>query len=562
MKKAYILILSVLCIFSLFSVAAAYDSPFASQKDTASNAQSFKSIKDGLIVSGKTAEPDQKSVFPSVNTAADSNKLQENDSRTEGYLVIDSITPLIEADEQALSMFSAFSGLRLDYATQTGSIPMTSFGLSLSDYPVFSYALQRTNPYFISSNFLGENTYMINEDDKFEEKLVDAVYRMVEKSNTGAEMPDINEVYDIIQSIRDGSMNVSPVAMQQSFEFTQEIDPSAFESVMMNLMMRFTEAAPEAENNYFFTDIPQDRILFSWPEVSTLPVFQKGSAAISGTITQQDILDILNALTQFLADNPEFADAVNQMVLTAMAQTNPQMAQMEGVNILNEILPGLKESAETNLKDFTLTFKMDQDMYGAPVLFIVEVVSRSETETTDTIIRFHMANDLNGAAFEAAVDRVQGAQMLPVIRALVSTSADKEGGSNVNINFLIDDGEKTSFEYSQLTETSSIADAAEISNTEINFDLNGERGYGMVFTTGTPNIFGGKDQATQITYTHISQGTPLITASISGESITTEALPGFTAADAVAVSQMNESDYDALVTNFFTNIMMLAMIFG
>ena len=459
-------------------------------------------------------------------------------------------------------MFSAFSGLRLDYTTQTGSIPMTSFGLSLSDYPVFSYTLQRTNPYFISSNFLGDNTYMINENDKFEEKLVDAVYRMVEKSNTGAEMPDINEVYAIIQSIRDGSMNVSPVAMQQSFEFTQEIDPSAFESVMMNLMMRFTEAAPEAENNYFFTDIPQDRILFSWPEVGTLPECQKGTTAISGTITQQNILDILNALTQFLADNPEFADAVNQMVLTAMAQTNPEMAQMEGVNILNEILPGLKESVATNLNDFTLTFKMDQDMYGAPVLFIVEVVSGSGAETTDTIIRFHMANDLNGSAFEAAVDRIQGAQMLPFIRALVSTSADKEEGSNVNINFLIDDGEKTAFEYSQLTETSSIADAAEISNTEINFDLNGERGYGMVFTTGTPNIFGGKDQTTQITYTHISQGTPLITASISGESITTEALPGFTAADAVAVSQMNESDYDTLVTNFFMSIMMLAMIFG
>ena len=563
MKKTFTLLLSLICIFSLLSAAAAYDSPFEKQNNTAPDTQtSFNSIKDGLIVSGKSPSPDSKSVYPSDSITADFNKPQPDEFRREGSLVIDSIEPLIDADAQMLSAFSAFSGLRFDYAAQNGSVPMTSFNLSLSDYPIFSYALQKTNPYFVNSNFLGENTYMIYEDDKFEEKLVDAVYRMVEKSGTKSEMPDINEVYAIIQSIRDGSMNVSSFSMQQSFEFTQEIDPSAFESVLMSLMMRFTEAAPEAENNYFFTDIPQSRKIFSWPEAGTLPAFQKGSSAISGTFSQQDLLNILNALTRFFADNPELSNALNQAILTSLAQSNPEMAQTEDADILAELLSGLKESVTADLKDFTLIFKMDQDMYGAPVLFSVELINRTDSETTDTIIRFHMTNDLNGSAFEAAVDRVQDQQTLPVIRALFAAPVSENGTSNVKINFRMDDWKESAVEYAQTTESHTTSDMTVISNSDISFDINGERGSAAVFTTGFPNDFGGKDETTQITYTHISQGTPLITASLTGESKTTAALPGFTASDAAAVSQMSESDYDSLVSNFFMNILMLTMIFG
>ncbi len=562
MKKTFTLLLSLICIFSLLS-AAAYASPFEKQNNTAPDAQtSFKSIKDGLIVSGKNPSPDPKSVYPSDNITADFNKSQPDESRTEGSLVINSIEPLIDADEQMLSVFSAFSGLRFDYATQNGSVPMTSFNLSLSDYPIFSYALQRTNPYFVNSNFLGENTYMIYEDDKFEEKLVDAVYRMVEKSGTKTELTDINEVYAIIQSIRDGSINVSPVSMQQSFEFSQEIDPSAFESVLMSLMMRFTEAAPEAENRYLFTDIPESRKLFSWPTVETLPKFQNGTSAISGTFNQQDLLNILNALSRFFADNPELANAVNQVILTSMAQSNPEMAHSEDADLLSEVISGLTENITENLKDFTLIFKMDQDRYGAPVLFTVETINRTEPETTDTIISFHMSNDPNGSAFEAAIDKVQGQQTIPFMRALLVTSTDEEEFSNIKINFRMDDWKKSAFEYAQMTESYSPAAMTSISNTDISFDMNGEQGNAAVFATGFPNDFGGKDVTTQITYTHISQGTPLITASLTGESKTVEALPGLTASDAVAMSQMNVKDYDTLVTNFFMNIMMLAMIFS
>ena len=217
MKKTYMLVLSVICILCLFSAAAAYDSLFDKPNNTAPEAVPFKSIKKGLIPTDQSTEPDPKSVSPFDTPAADFNTPQPSEFRREGSLVIDSIEPLIEADEQTLSVFQAFSGLRFDYVNQTGSVPMTSFNLSLSDYPIFSYALQKTNPYFVSSNFLGEDTYMIYEDDKFEEKLVDAVYRMVEKSNTQTELPDINEVYAIIQSFRDGSIKISPVPMQQHF---------------------------------------------------------------------------------------------------------------------------------------------------------------------------------------------------------------------------------------------------------------------------------------------------------------------------------------------------------
>ena len=563
MKKTFMLILSVICILCLFSAAPAYDSLFDKQNNTAPNeAAPFKSIKQGLVPAGQSTEPDPKSVSPFDTPAADFNAVKPGEFRREGSLVIDSIEPLIEADAQMLSVFQAFSGLRFDFTNQTGSVPMTSFNLSLSEHPIFSYALQKTNPYFVSSNFLGENTYMIYEDDKFEEKLVDAVYRMVEKSDTHTELPDINEVYAIIQSIRDGSINVSPVPMQQSFEFTQEIDTSAFNAVMMTVMMRFAEGTPAAESNYFFTDIPQDKMLFSWPAIETLPALEAGSSAISATFTQQDLLIILNALSQFFSDNPELAEAVNQAILTSMAQANPQMAQMEGVDILSELISGIIESVATDLKDFTLIFSMDQDMHGAPVLFTVELINRTETETTDTVIRFHMVNDLNGSVFEAAVDSIQGQQTLPVIRMLAVNSADEEGVSNVKLNFRIDDQKATAFEYAQMTENHTTAAMTSMSNSEINFDLNGERGNGTVFTTGIPNAFGGEDKTTKITYTHITQGTPLITAMLTGESKTTEALPGLTASDAVAVSQMNESDYDTLVSNFFMNIMMLSMIFS
>ena len=400
---------------------------------------------------------------------------------------------------------------------------------------------------------------MIYEDDKFEEKLVDAVYRMVEKSNTQTELPDINEVYAIIQSIRDGSINISPVPMHQSFELSQEIDTSAFNSVMMTAMMRFAEGTPAAENNYFFTDIPQDQMQFSWPAIETLPVLEAGSSAISATFTQQDLLIILNALSQFFADNPELAEAVNQAIITSMAQTNPQMAQMEGVDILSELISGIKESVATDLKDFTLIFNMDQDMYGAPVLFRVELINRTETETTDTVIRFHMADDFS--VFEAAVDSVQDQQTLPVIRMLAVNNTDDDV-SNVKLNFRIDNAEGTAFEYAQISESHITAAMTSMANSEINFDLNGERGSATVFKTGNPNAYGGEDTSTQITYTHISQGTPLIKATITGESKTTEALLGLSAADAIAVSQMSESDYDTLVSNFFMNIMMLSMIFS
>lgn len=561
MKKMFMLFLSLICIFSLFSAAAAYDSFFDKHNKTESEEAPFKSIKQGLIPTWQqSTEPDSKSANPFNVPAADSNTLPPDEFRREGSLVIDSIEPLIEADEQTVSVFQAFSGLRFDYATQTGSVPMSSFNLSLSDLPIFSYALQKTNPYFVSSNFLGENTYMIYEDDKFEEKLVDAVYRMVEKSGTKTELPDINEVYDIIQSIRDGSMNVSPVSMQQSFEFTQEIDPSAFNSVMMTLMMRFTEGTPVTENNYFFTDIPQDKKLFSWPAIETLPVLEAGSSSVSATFTQQDLLIILNALSQFFADNPELAKAVNQAIITSMAQTNPQMAQMEGVDILSEFISGIKENVATNLKDFTLIFNMDQNMYGAPVLFKVELINHTDTETTDTVIRFHMSEDFS--AFETAVDSIQGQQTLPVFRLLAVNSADEEGISNVRLNLRMDDWKATAFEYAQMTENHTTAAMTSISNSDINFDLNGESGNGTVFAIGTPNAFGGEDKTTHITYTHISQGTPLITATITGESRTTEALPGLTPSDAIAVSQINENDYDTLVSNFFMNIMMLSMIFS
>ena len=72
MKKTSMIVFALLCIFTLVSSVSAYDSFFDKLNNTApAEDNSFKSIKDGLIVTDKNAGTDEKTVIPSEGSAAD-----------------------------------------------------------------------------------------------------------------------------------------------------------------------------------------------------------------------------------------------------------------------------------------------------------------------------------------------------------------------------------------------------------------------------------------------------------------------------------------------------------
>ena len=522
------------------------------------------SIRDGLSLSSKSDSQDQTGGSVFAETDLTGQIAESDNSRREGYLRIDSIQPLGDTSEESSSFFSGLSGLQFSYASQNGDNPSGSFNLSLGEYPIFSYSLQKTNPYFISSSLLGEKTYMIYSEDQFEEKLVDAIYRFAAKSGTDTNLPDINEAYEIIQAFRDGRIQLKPSQTEsiQTFSFDREIDTSAFETFMMNLMMRFTEAEPTNRDGYYYTDLTLQSRAFEWPDETALPEFPKQAAAVSITFTQKDILDLLEVLPHFFADNSELAAAINQYIQTVLAQTNPEIAQLKDVDFITEILNGLEDSVSIYMKDFSLSFKMDMDEYGAPVLFTVDLINNKNGEQNESIICFHMINDDKQTILEISADFVQGGQTFPILRGLGVMNAGEDGTNNISINFRGAAQENTAFEYYQKTENKGKDGYAHSSNSDIHFDWNGERGALLISNTKTPNEFQGNDSFTQVSYTHVSQGTPIFTASLSGESKTTEPLPGLTASDAAAVSQMSEADYDSLVTGFFMQLMMLSMAFG
>ncbi|MBQ6520731.1 MAG: hypothetical protein IJI14_18650 [Anaerolineaceae bacterium] len=533
MKKLIPFFITLACLFGIFSGAFAFQSIF----DRVNN----------------------------LNTGEDASSEIDNDipngTRTEGFIRVDSIESPGETNSGLESLFQALGGLRIDYSSQNDPVPMASFSLGMSDFPIFSYSLQSTEPYFISSNLLGNKQFMIYDEDKFEEKCVDAVYRMVETSGSNSELPDINEVYAIIQSFRDGGIDASSLLPQQSAELTQKIDTSAFQVLLMNMMMKFSESEPTDRNHYFYTETSQESMKFDWPAPDTLPAFPESTSAITGTFTQQDLLDILNTFTRFLAANPELKDVINQGITSYLSRTNPEINEIQDADLITQFVSSLQNSVETNMEGFTLTLKIDMGKYGDPILFTVRLNDQSLKDASDTFIYILMNNNFDGSVFEAAIDSIQGELKSTLFRGIVFSRINEAETAETNLNFYVDSGNSSVFEYMQHNEKYTASTMTEVSNTDFSFDMNGEQGIGQMISTGIPNTYGGKDNTTQITYTHFSQGTPLFTAALTSESKTTDAKPGITASDAIAASQMNDSDYDQLVSGFFTNIVMFAMLF-
>ena len=150
----------------------------------------------------------------------------------------------------------------------------------------------------------------------------------------------------------------------------------------------------------------------------------------------------------------------------------------------------------------------------------------------------------------------------PVFRLLSIAASDSEGNGTDTLNFIFDVQNDNRLEYAQSTEHYTASTMTRVSDSDIQFTWNKESGSGKIFTTEKPNTFGKYDSTTQISYDHVSNGSPLFSITATTESSTSTPLPAVSPSDAVAASQMDESDYEQIASNIFMQLLMLTMNFN
>ena len=560
MKKRNIFLVIMLSILCTFSYSFAYQS-FWDQFGDKPEENNFISIKDGLVSTNKkntiSDAPLQKE--PDISIINLQNNI--DGVRNEGVLRIDSLKVFGNGDENTNSLIQALNGLEFDFSVQTGSIPMNSFSMRLAETPLFTYTGQLTSPYFVNSNFLGTQTYMITQEDQFEEKVVDSLYKMIEKmSGPNSNLPDKQSVYDVIRAFREnGISNSLSASMSMNISFEQNLDASAFEPIMMTLMTKITETDPTANIKYFYTDIPKADLKYDWPQESSLPEIPVPVSAISVTLNADDLSLMLDAVKQFCKDNPEFTDLLNQQIKAGLERSNPQLASQEGTDYVNEMIDGIKNSVQTDLKDTLITVKVDQDEFGSPVLITFGTQKPEGIVNSGVTIFFHNMTDADHSAIEVSIDSFTGGVINSQTRFLLVNSSDNANSQDLTVNIFHKDNKSTHLEYAQKTNKSIQNSSSHLSESDIQYYLNDNSGEGKIISTGTTNNFGGENTSAQITLTHSAMSKPVFEIVLSSESNTTEPLSGFTEKDAISAANMTESDYDQIAGNIFMQIMMLAM---
>ena len=366
----------------------------------------------------------------------------------------------------------------------------------------------------------------------------------------------------MIQSIRESGANTSLTIGTPSFN--EEPDTSAFVPVLMDLLSRFKEAEPEKQNSYLYTDFPQWSRKYTWPEITTLPSFPIPSSAVEAEYTVQDLETLFDALDRFLEDNPDFAAFLNQQLQAGLAKSNPELAREEGVNYLDEMIKEIKPSLMDNLNSTVINVKMDLDENGAPALTTVKITGNNDSSApaSEIIITWHSTKDDVLTVTETAVNVNDQNVIQPVFRLLSIVSSDSEGNGTDTLNFIFDIQNDNHLEYAQSTEHYTASTMTRVSDSDIQFTWNKESGSGKIFTSQIPNLFGEFDSTTQISYDHVSNGSPLFSITATSESSSSTPLPAVSPSDAVAVSQMDESDYEQIASSIFMQLLMLTMNFN
>ena len=589
-KKLSLILAMLLCLNCIFSAASAYDSGWSHYKgpsaaepteepveipteepvveppvtDPVVTAPSDEgTIADGLHNAEVGTKP-QKPVdgpapvtnipSPDINIVPNPVASGEGELRTKS-VTLDSITLYNEVDESTQQVLDMLSGTKISVASQGGDASRTIFELAMQGSPLFNLDVQSGTPLYISSNYFGGQTYMIYPEDEFAEKLITAFYNLMEKvSDEPTNLPDLDEVLAIVKSIRSGNTAFGPGQLSVNFEFSQEVDPTALMAPVMDVMSRFVSAEPTENISYRYTDFDPETLEFEWPAEAVLPEITQAASATTGMFFGEDIITFLDSLPQFLADNPELADALNQVIIQAMNQTNPASEIPEGTDVLGDMIKSLRESSQS-LEDFYLNLKIDNDEYGSPVLITAEIGKPQDDVNSGLILTIMPVIKYPQSVIEIAGDAFQNDTTIPLFRLL---SNSEEGNSSLNFRYA--DPNDTAIELAQYrTEHDNGSD--QVAETTIYFDFSGMFGTINAVKTSVPNNYDGNDVFTQMTYEMSMQGEPMFAADITVEAVSSDALPALTPADAIHASDMTETDYDDLAGTIFMQLMMIVMNF-
>ena len=585
-KKLSLILVMLLCMNCIFTAASAFDSGWGHYKGPAAGkpteepvidipvdvpvtqpvtegTDDDETIADGLRSTGADIQPQKPAEVPApvVDVPAPANNVAPNPVYTgDGELrtstiTLDSITLYGDVDESTQAVLDMLSGTKISFASQDSEPARSLFELTMQDSPLFSFALQSGTPHYVSSNFLGDETYMIYPEDEFAEKLVTAFYNMMEKvSDDTSGLPDLDEVLATIKSIREGAMGIAPAQLTENFNFTQEINPTALMAPVMDVMTRFVSAEPTENIAYRYTDFDPEEFEFEWPAEVMLPEITQASSATTGMFFGDDIIALLDCLPQFLADNPELADALNQVTIETMAKTDPTMEIPEGTDVLGELINSLRESSQS-LEDIYLNLKIDNDAYGSPVLITAEIGKPQDDVNSGLILTIMPVTGYPQTAIEIAGDVFQNDMTVPLFRML---SNSEDGQSSLNFRYA--DPNNTTMEFALYRNEQENGDSL-VTNTTIYFDASGMFGTIEAVKTSVPNSYGSMDVFTQVTYDQSMMGEPMFSAAFTVEAVSDDPLPVLTPADAVHASDMTEADYDDLAGTIFLQIMMITMNF-
>lgn len=558
MKKLYIVLFMALFILCAVSNTFAFQSVWDRIAD---GQEEGKSVLDVLTNEDflSTSEDTINLNIPILN--------DNGEYRTENKLTVDSLQIFGEIDENAQSLLQFINGLELTESSQTGDAPMQSFSIDLAGKELLSYNGQLTTPYYISSNFLGDQTYMIYPEDQFEEKLTASLYKLLESiSDPGSsDLPDIESVYAMIRAFRDSS-NSSVITSNPMGTFDKNLNANAFASVLLEFITRFKETEPETRNEYMYTDIPRWSRKYVWPEITGLPAFQLPVSALSAVFTGQDIEKLFDCLPQFFADNPEFTAMLNKQIQAGLIKSNPELAETEGFDYVNELLPEIKQSFITDFQNAVITVNIENDEQGMPVLTTVEI-SRENTaagQHTSMIISWHSTMDISGSVTEVSIDGTEQNQRIPFFRLLSVDKPEGEDSGTKTINFGIYDNadKRMEIEYAQSTDYYLASTMTRVSDSDFQLSVNDDNGSGTVFKTEIPNEFGAYNTTTQVTYDHISMGNPMFSVGLTSERNMVEPELVISESEAVPASQMSEQDYDTLASTIFVQLLTIIMSFN
>lgn len=482
-------------------------------------------------------------------------------TRHDGTLTINSIE-IFGSDDSSYAVLEALAGLRLDFSNQTGEVSQSSCILTYNDYELLNYAFQSGIPYYVNCNYLGTDTYMIYEEDQFEEKLMTALYTYLEQfaGESTSSLPSLDEILEMIGTVRESKKGQDQTSSGIDYSnLTETLDLSAFSETLDEVTAGFGSVEPGTGISYSYPDI-QSSALYDWPEVSSLPAIPQAVSATEGTIQGKEITKLLNALPQFFEDNPELKGVINQAVYQQLAENYPEYAESEDEDYVGLLVEELQKNLGTSLDDAYLTIRVDYDEENNPILMSFTLGVTDKGITTGIIMTILKAEDESRKAVEVSMDLFNDTDTLPVMRTVVYSDSKADSKQN-SFNFRLQEIGTNDIEIAVKSATIITTVGMDFTTSEFNFSAGEHSGSGTVIQTAYANAFDGKDSDYEITYFHNKSGEPLFSINFRLESKATEPQPILTPDDAVAASGLSEEDYDQLAQTVLMQIMMIAMNF-